>query len=122
MLNELVNTSSVLSKEMNIKFSNDLRIIDEMRKIRDKLFENDRKVEYFGLKLKQLVDIEVGKMNEVKGVANPFLTKSTGEKFLNFMLVLASWMRQFRDKKSKKKSKTNSKQPPFSSSRPNPPP
>lgn len=46
LLNELIGTSRLLSKEMDVKFGNDLKIIDEMRNLRQKMVEQDRKLAF----------------------------------------------------------------------------
>ena len=52
LMNELINHSRMLSKEMDVKFNHDLKIIDEMREINRKIFEQGRKLDYIGVKLK----------------------------------------------------------------------
>merc|ERR1712071_315687 len=43
LLNDLVNTSRVLSSEMDIKFRNDMSIMTELKEIRDMLKKNDNR-------------------------------------------------------------------------------
>ena len=54
LLNDLVNNSRILSREMDAKFANDMKIVSEMKALNRKMVEQSRKMDFIGVKVKNL--------------------------------------------------------------------